>query len=104
MFAGAVRLDGGAPPLSFRAAIRAAPYCRDHPLHWVTTDGLIAVVGPEHGAWPPAIVRSAPVTVMGVARVANRAEVLKLLGDADPAISDLALAGELALRRGTAGV
>jgi asparagine synthase (glutamine-hydrolysing) len=39
-----------------------------------------------------------------VARVDNRAEVLKLLGDVDQAISDLALAGEVALRRGTAGV
>jgi asparagine synthase (glutamine-hydrolysing) len=104
MFAGAVRLNGGPPPLSFRVALRAAPYCRDHPLHWVTTDGLIAVVGPEHGASPPAIVRSGPVTAVGVARVDNRAEMLKLLGDADPGIGDLALAGQVALRRGTSGV
>ncbi len=104
MFAGAVRLDGGPPPLSFRTVIRGAPYCRDHPLHWVTADGLIAVVGPEHGACPPAIVRSGPVTVVGVARIDNRAEMLELLGDADPGIGDLGLAGEVALRRGTAGV
>jgi asparagine synthase (glutamine-hydrolysing) len=104
MFAGAVRLDGGPPPMSFRAAVRGAPYCRDHALHWVTTDGLIAVVGPEHGACPPAIVRCGPVTVVGMARVDNRAEVLKLLGDADPGMSDLALVGQVALRRGVAGV
>jgi asparagine synthase (glutamine-hydrolysing) len=104
MFAGAVRLDGGPPPMSFRAAVRGAPYCRDHALHWVTTDGLIAVVGPEHGACPPAIVRLGPVTVVGMARVDNRAEVLKLLGEADPGISDLALVGQVALRRGVAGV
>jgi asparagine synthase (glutamine-hydrolysing) len=104
MFAGAVRLDGGPPPLSFRAALRAAPYCKDHPLHWITTDGLIAVVGPEQGACPPAIARSGPVTVVGMARVDNRADMLKLLGSVDPAISDLALVGEVALRRGTAGV
>jgi asparagine synthase (glutamine-hydrolysing) len=104
MFAGAVRLDGGMPPLSFRAAVRGAPYCRDHPLRWVTTDGLIAVVGPEHGACPPAIVRCGPVTVVGMARIDNRAEALELLGDADPRTSDLALAGQMALRRGVAGV
>jgi asparagine synthase (glutamine-hydrolysing) len=104
MFAGAVRLDGGPPPLSFRTAIRGAPYCRDHALHWVTTDGLIAVVGPEHGACPPAIVRSGPVTVVGVARVDNRTEMLELLGDAGPGTGDLALAGQTALRRGTSGV
>ncbi len=90
--------------MSFRAAVRGAPYCRDHALHWVTTDGLIAVVGPEHGACPPAIVRCGPVTVVGMARVDNRAEVLKLLGDADPGMGDLALVGQVALRRGTAGV
>jgi asparagine synthase (glutamine-hydrolysing) len=104
MFAGAVRLNGGPPPLSFRTAVRGAPYCRDQSLRWATADGLIAVVGPEHGACPPAIVRSGPVTVVGVARVDNRAEVLKLLGNADSEMSDLALAGEVALRRGTAGV
>ncbi len=104
MFAGAVRLDGGMPPLSFRAAMRGAPYCKDHQLRWVTADGLIAVVGLESGACPPAIVRSKSVTVVGVARVDNRAEILKLLGDVDPAISDLALVGEVALRRRTAGV
>jgi asparagine synthase (glutamine-hydrolysing) len=104
MFAGAVRLDGGPPPMSFRAAVRGAPYCRDHALHWVATDGLIAVVGPEHGACPPAIVRCGPVTVVGMARVDNRAEVLKLLGDVDPGIGDLALVGQVALRRGVAGV
>ena len=104
MFAGAVRLDGGPPPMSFRAAVRGAPYCRDHALHWVTTDGLIAAVGPEHGACPPAIVRCGPVTVVGMARVDNRAEVLELLGNVDPAMSDLALVGQVALRRGAAGV
>jgi asparagine synthase (glutamine-hydrolysing) len=104
MFAGAVRLDGGVPPMSFRAAVRGAPYCKDHQLRWVTADGLIAVVGPESGACPPAIVRSGSVTVVGMARVDNRSELLKLLGDADPRISDLALVGEMALRRRTAGV
>ncbi len=39
-----------------------------------------------------------------MARIDNRADMLKLLGDADPRLSDLALAGEVALRRGTAGV
>ncbi len=42
--------------------------------------------------------------MVGVARVDNRAEILKLLGDVDPGISDLALVGEVALRRRTAGV
>ena len=104
MFACAVRLDGGAAPMSFRAAIRGAPYCRDHVLQWVIADGIIAVVGPECGACPPAIARCGPVTVVGMARVDNRAEVLKLLGDVDPGISDLALVGQIALRRGTPGV
>jgi asparagine synthase (glutamine-hydrolysing) len=104
MFAGAVRLDGGMPPLSFRAAVRGAPYCKDHQLRWVTADGLIAVVGPESGACPPAIVRRGSVTVVGVARVDNRAELLKLIRCADPAISDLELVGELALARRSAGV
>jgi len=104
MFAGAVRLDGGPAPLSFRAALRRAPYCKDHALQWVATDGLIAAVGPEHGACPPAISRSGAVTVVGVARLDNRPDILAWLGDVDPSISDLALAGQVALRRGVAGV
>lgn len=104
MFAGAVRLDGGPAPLSFRAALRGAPYCKDHALQWVATDGLIAAVGPEHGACPPAISRSGAVTVVGVARLDNRPDILAWLGDVDPSISDLALAGHVALRRGVAGV
>jgi asparagine synthase (glutamine-hydrolysing) len=104
MFAGAIRLDGGPAPMSFRAAVRGAPYCAGHALHWVTTDGLLAVVGPEHGACPPAIARSGSVTVVGVARIDNRGEILAWLGDIEPSISDLALAGRVALRRGVAGV
>ena len=104
MFAGAIRLDGGPAPTSFRAAVRGAPYCKEQPLNWVTTDGLLAVVGPAHGACPPAIVRSGPVTVVGVARIDNRADMLAWLGDVDRSLSDLALAGEVALRRGVSGV
>jgi asparagine synthase (glutamine-hydrolysing) len=104
MFAGAIRLDGGSAPTSFRAAVRGAPYCREQPLNWVTTDGLLAVVGPAHGACPPAIVRSGPVTVVGVARIDNRADMLAWLGDVDRSIGDLALAGQVALRRGVSGV
>jgi asparagine synthase (glutamine-hydrolysing) len=104
MFAGAIRLDGGPAPTSFRAAVRGAPYCKEQPLNWVTTDGLLAVVGPAHGASPPAIVRSGPVTVVGVARIDNRADMLAWLGDVDRSIGDLALAGQVALRRGVSGV
>ena len=42
--------------------------------------------------------------MVGVARIDNRAEMFELLGDADPGLGDLALAAEVALRRGTSGV